>query len=672
MIGSFLRRTPFFRAVIPYAAGIFLSGLLTGIHSVYLFWSVLLMFMIAWLIGLKGGFRRNELSGLAFNIFFFVSGLAIYNFHKSEPHFSEAEFYMATVLESPDERPKSYRVEMALKFQAIDDTVLKANENIIAYFAKTDSAGILKPGDQIIFFRAPQLITNDKNPYSFDYKSYINRRGIYRQVWLPDASWKKTEVSSSPGLRVVAEKVRDNLLEIYRKNGLLGDEFAILSALTLGYRKSLDPEVRQTFANSGAMHVLAVSGLHVGIIFLAFRLLFSFMKRSKWGRVGYMLLAIILLWSYAYITGLSPSVQRAAFMFSLVQIGDSLRRPANIYNTLAASAMILLLVNPSLLFEVGFQLSYSAVLGIIYFQPKLEKLADFKHFILRKAWSLFTVSVAAQIGTFAISAFYFKQFPVWFWISNFVVIPAAFILIVLAALILLFSFIPVLSALFTKIAGFAVSIVYTLLKFIEELPFAVYSGFNFNWISLMITSVLLIVIILFIESRKKTFLFAALGLVVAFIFSSAIIRYVQNMRNEMIVYNHREPIIHLISGRRNYLVVPDNVGYDISELNPVTNVVKARRLKPPTILTSDSFYEDNYILISGNLIFFMGRIILYAPDRWQIPDKIYFDYIIDFSNSFSYSKNSEKTTLITNSKRGNTGLENIYVVGISGAFLTNF
>ncbi len=201
-------------------------------------------------------------------------------------------------------------------------------------------------------------------------------------------------------LTVYAEKTRDYLLGIYSQNGLAGPEYEILSALTLGYKKSMDAEIKQVFSATGAAHVLAVSGLHVGIVYMVFNLFFGFLRRQKATRYPFLFLAVLFLWGFAFITGLSPSVQRSALMFTVVLIGENLHRPANIYNTLASSASLLLVVNPNLVLDVGFQLSYAAVLGIVYFQPIVAGIFRFTSKAGSYLWGLFAVSVAAQMTTF--------------------------------------------------------------------------------------------------------------------------------------------------------------------------------------------------------------------------------------------------------------------------------
>lgn len=630
MLEHFLQKSPFVRAVIPFAAGIAMAALFSGFSTFQLMLIALILLIISVIIALKGDFLRNLLSGVTFSVFFLLAGVAIYQLKTQKQIFPEADFYTATLLETPEERPKTYRAEVLLTATGLEDSIKAYKENLIVYFAKTDSLTLPAVGEQIIFFRTPTEIANDQNPYSFDYRAYMQRREIYRQVWLPAESWLKTGVDEKLRIRVLAEKTRGYLLEIYRRSGLEGDELSILSALTLGYRKSLDVEVRQTFANSGAMHVLAVSGLHVGILFLAFKWLFSFLKRSLWGRWVYVIAALLLLWGYAFITGLSPSVQRAALMFSLVQIGDGLRRPSNIYNTLAASAFILLAIKPVLLFEVGFQLSYSAVLGIVYFQPKLSAFLKLRNKFADYIWGLFTVSVAAQIGTFAVSSFYFKQFPVWFWITNFFVIPAAFVFIVLAAAILLLSFIPAISSFLAMITGSLVSFVYWILKNIEALPGSVYAGFYFDTISLIIALGCVFTLILFMESKRKLFLFTFSGLLVLFILNNTVARYEENRRMELIVYQHNDPVVHIIDGRENYLFVPSGFINEGTPLRAAEIVIKALRLHEPQIILHESDFETPRILKAGNIIFFGDTRIALPGFLNTNTNNIGVDYLIDF------------------------------------------
>lgn len=630
MFENFIQKTPFFRILIAFIIGIVLAKIsLLGNLPVNMILAFLFLIAAA-VVASKGSFRRNIFSGVLFSLFFIFLGAGIYVYSSRPPVFAEAGYYCATLLECPEEKPRSYRAEVLITAAGEKDSLFACNENVIVYFAKTDGIAQLQPGQQIIFNRAPQDIANAQNPYAFDFKDYMARRGIYRQVYLPADNFVLAGNDPKVRIRVVSETVRGHLLKIYERSGLSGDEFAILSALTLGYKKSLDQEVKQVFSSSGAMHVLAVSGLHVGIVFVAFNLLFSFLKRSKTGRIVFTIAAIAALWCYAFLTGLAPSVQRAALMFSLVQIGTTLKRPANTYNTLLGSAFILLFLNPLLLFEVGFQLSYAAVFGIVYFQPGISAIYKPANKIVKYFWELFSVSVAAQIGTFAIACFYFGQFPVWFWISNFVVIPAALVFIIMAIAILLTSPIPAVSSFIALIAGKLVHYLYQFLKFVDSMPGALYTGFNFTAWSLIIVLVSIFTIVLFVESRRKSYLFACLTLFALFFSYSSLLRMNQGRQSEFIVYQHNKPVIHIISGRENYLLAStETIENDLPMMN-INNVIRNLRLKPPQMIHFETDTITRNIIKSGNLLFVKGKVILLHENRMKPPATISPDYIIEF------------------------------------------
>ena len=668
MLEKFLQKSPFLRAFLPFCTGIALANAKILISTGLLIPVTIVLFLVAAVIAFKGSFTRNFLSGVAFNLFFLFAGASAYTLRTSYPEFPMADFYVGTLLETPVERAKTWRAEVMVTAAGHPDTLVQHQEEVIVYFLKSDSLIIPTVGEQIIFFASPSLITNDDNPYAFDYRGYMQRRQIYRQVMLSEKNWKRVEQDAGINPRILAERTREKLLAVYERGGLSGDELAILSALTLGYRKTLDPEIRQTFANSGAMHVLAVSGLHVGIVFMAFRLLFSFFNRFRWGRWVYVVAALLVLWGYAFLTGLSPSVQRAALMFSLIQVGQGLRRQVNVYNTLATSAFILLCFNPDLLFDVGFQLSYSAVLGIVYFQPRMAALFHFRNKFAIYIWDLFTVSLAAQLGTFAVSSFYFRQFPVWFLISNFVVIPAAFLFIVLAAGILVFSFLPVISSFLALVSGKLVSWVLVFLKMVEALPGAVYAGFYFNYFSLITSLAAILFLVLFIESRRKMFLFMFTGVIIGFVLNNAVLRFKQENRREIIVYKNNEPVIHLINGRTNYLFVPSEWIENELSYRAADNVINAMCLDSPVVLSHHSDFEDGQVLKHGGVIFFGNmRIAL----RELLPGGTSLnglDYVIDFRRGIKHESQASNTQIISYLPVNSTENDGLYSLFESGPF----
>ena len=393
-----------------------------------------------------------------------------------------------------------------------------------------------------------------KNPQEFDYKKYLENRSIYQQGYLACDDWRLLD-SKSKGLDVFANDARQFLLSSLKSNGIEGDQYAIASALILGSKDELDFEVKQAYATAGAMHVLAVSGLHVGIIFLILNTLLSILDTSKKGRTVKAIILLIALWSYALITGLSPSVLRAATMFSFVIIGTVLNRKSSIYNTLAASAFFLLIINPNLLFEVGFQLSYIAVLGIVYLQPLIYKRIYTRWWLLDKIWAITAVSIAAQIATLPLTLYYFNQFPVYFMLSNLLVIPSAIVILSLGILLFITSPIPAVSESVGWVLNKFIEGLNFGIKEIELLPNSLIEGLS---ISVLECVALYIIILLFIHGlkvRKLKIVNYAFLLALIFIINDLMEDVALANSKSMIVYHiNKKQAIDFIDGTSNVLL----------------------------------------------------------------------------------------------------------------------
>ncbi|KAA3649059.1 MAG: ComEC family competence protein [Bacteroidetes bacterium] len=327
-------------------------------------------------------------------------------------------------------------------------------------------------GDSIIGFSKFSKISEPQIPNQFNYSSFLANRKVYLQCFTDSIIL----ISSHENIFSYATSMRNKIIFLYKEMGIKDQNLAVLIALTLGEKQFLDSETKSTFADAGAMHILAVSGLHVGIVFLILQTLLSFLQKLKFGAIIKAIMLLLGIWCFALLTGLSPSVQRAACMFSILAIGGALNRSTNIINSISASAFIILLINPNAIFEVGFQLSYSAVIGIVLFHPILQHLFPVHNKWLKKITALLFVSFAAQIATLPFTLYYFHQFPNWFWLINLGVIPIAFIIVGLSVSTLLVFII------FSKTFGLSILLNGTLyaLNYLVELsqilPFSTTSG----------------------------------------------------------------------------------------------------------------------------------------------------------------------------------------------------
>ena len=661
---------PFLRLTIALAIGIIIGDNLNIDQKLIL---AVLFFVLILLIIFNTKYKYSFSTGfgLGIHFLFMILGILVTQTYNKKPLLPDKGVFIAVILETPQEKTNSYKSILQVEAVNCSDSVIPAKELIISYFEKNDSSALLKPGNIILFNSIPQEISNYNNPYEFDYKKYLERKRIYRQVYLPVEKWIKTEQTrKTSGIR--AEQIREELLQIYRSQPIDETEFEILSALTLGYKRELDPETKRIFSASGASHILAVSGLHVGIIFWVVSLIFGFLRNKKNGRFIFVLISVSILWFYAFITGLSPSVMRAATMFSIFVIGENINRKSNIYNSLAASAFFLLMINPNNLFDVGFQLSYAAVFGIVFLQPKLENLIRVKNKLIKFFWTLVTVSIAAQIATFPLTTYYFGQFPSYFWVTNIFVIPAVMILIPLGITLLLFSKIQLISNLIAFALNAIIKIIYFLLSFIDELPFAVME-ISVNKVQLIFVTTIMIFIFLYLKNKKIYLIKTMLVFMLLLALSTLIFDIMRLNSTEVIVYNTaKNQGIHLIHGKENYIITEGKIKEDEIYFYPGTNTRRKLGLNPSLFLVATDSVSNKNLLLKNGLITFEGKSFSINKKFSELNKNKLPDFIINPDlNKLSIIDLQSNTTIITNKCFFDTNkmdYDKIHCTSTTGAF----
>ncbi len=297
----------------------------------------------------------------------------------------------------------------------------------------------LRVDDELLTHAQVLEIKPPLNPGQFNYKNYLENLGVYHQM-RPDKEQYLVLEHPSQTLYGLAASTRDQIVSKFRKSHFDDRELSIIQALLLGQRQDIDPATYDTYKKAGAVHILAVSGLHIGVILWLLQLLLSPLERLPKGKTIKLLAVVVLLWAFALLAGLSASVIRAVGMFSFVAYALYLNRPANTFNIMALSMFFILLVfDPALLFQVGFQMSYAAVFAVVWIYPLFQKFWRPKTWFLRKGWQLLSVSMAAQLGVFPISLLYFHQFPGLFFISNLLLVPFLGVLLGIGILIIVLA-----------------------------------------------------------------------------------------------------------------------------------------------------------------------------------------------------------------------------------------
>ncbi|MDB5119803.1 MAG: hypothetical protein JWN56_1021 [Sphingobacteriales bacterium] len=558
---------PFVRLLLPLIVGIsigysFHSYLLQilSFYTVCLFSTVFLTLIIIYKTRIV--YRNRWLMGITIHLLLVALGcyLAIYSSNRySSNNFQNfhADALVIKVVNEPNFKGDIMRFESNV-LTSIKGKVSKPVNGKLLIALKIDSLNpiVLNYGDVLLIPEHFTEVDPPFNPGEFDYKGFLANHQIYHQSFINQQQLILLAHNKGNSIIYYALGVRKDMVKKYYQYLKDKDAAAFASTLILGYRADLSPEIISAYSKTGTMHVLSVSGMHVGIVFIILIWILKPLNKNKRLRLLRAFLIIAVIWFYSLITGFSPSVCRAAIMLTFFVFGKAINRSQNSYNLLAISAFILLIYNPYYLVDVGFQLSYIAVFGLIYFHPKIYHLLNFDNWFLDKAWSYTALSLAAQLATFPLSIYYFHQFPVYFLLSNlFIVLPVA---VVMYAGIL-FLFIPwdvilkPLGTLLNTLIGFTNRILY----YIEHLP---YSNWDKLWINLP-QYILLYVIIgcvvwASIHRNKLALTYAFLTLLI-FSGSIAFQRISNFERKELVFFSLRKNSAIAFQNSRETVVLTD-------------------------------------------------------------------------------------------------------------------
>ena len=623
---DFLQRTPFFRLLLPLILGIIAFRFVE-----YFSWSLLAMFGFSLFLVLlsfiihtpKRQFQFRWLFGSGIFLFLFSLGyiLSLYQEKTNEfDHLHQKGIFRVEICSPPVEKEKSIMCKAEV-LQYYNSGWQPAHGQAIIYFQKDISASKILFGDRLMIeadFAPPE---KPLNPESFDYATYLKRQGIGATSFISSGSWQTTDRNESFSIQRESDKWRKYLLNIYKKFNITGDEFSVLAALTLGYTDDLQPDIRASYSATGTVHILSVSGMHVAVIYVVIGFLLGFMDKKKWSRFLKTILILAFLWGYAFLTGMSAAVVRAAVMLSFVVFANSLERKSQIYNTIFMSIMVMLIYNPNYLYDVGFQLSYAAVLSIIFFQPIVNKIYHPAGKFSKLIWDTFSVSLAAQIGTTPFTLYYFQQFPNYFLITNFIAIPLSSLIIYLAIGLLIVSFVPYLSV----AVGFALKwSLWFLNYFIETMQNLPYSVWH---ISLDIRQTITFFLAIFCLSgyyfsRKFAPLFVGLvSLLVTCLFSLQT-NYQTLTSNRLIVYaGQKNTHVNFLKGSQNFVFSTDS-----TETEKIAkNFWQRQRLETPHFISKTNWFADGFGSFEGSKVLILTDNFL----KKKITDKpIELDYLI--------------------------------------------
>ncbi|WP_235835816.1 ComEC/Rec2 family competence protein [Cognatitamlana onchidii] len=606
-------------------------------------------------------------------------GILIINFHNPKNNPDHYSHYISNSLKNNE--TICFRIREVLKpglyYNKYIIDIISINDNpvsgrLLLNIKKSPHNVSPNVDDTYITRSSFKNLTSPLNPHQFDYKNYLKKNYIYQQLFIDAQNLLNTN-SSKLTLLGVADHIRDyvNLkLESYHFSH---DELAIINALLLGQRQEISQEVYSNYSNAGAIHILAVSGLHIGIILILLNFVLKPLEYYRRGKLIKMLIIICLLWSFALITGLSASVTRAVTMFSILAIATNLKRPTNIYNTLAISMLIILLCKPLFLFDIGFQLSYAAVFAIVLIDPFLYKLWQPSNKLFNLYWHTLTITISAQLGIIPISLYYFHQFPGLFFISNLIIVPLLGFILGYGILVLILAAINVLPQALANFYGFVIETMNSFVKWIATQETFLFKDISFPVVYVFTFYFLILTLIRFLIKQNyqtlKWLLISILILQLGVVYNA-----ISTTSNEFVIFHKsRHTILGNLQNRKaqiahdfdnatksGYNIIKDyKIGKQIREV-AFTKVLPVYRIDNKNLLVIDSLgvykpksFKPDYVLITQSPKINLTRLI----------DSLQPKYIIaDGSNYPSYIKRWSNICLEKNTSFHQTSKDGAFVI----------
>lgn len=666
---------PLFKLLISLIIGILLGYYLNiALTTAFL---LLLVFIVCIVVTIFVFKSANRVLGTTLILLLcFSAGIlsqSINNPKNSENHYSKYITQQPNTLYlkiKKIEKPTIYHHKYLASVLKVNNTLTSGTVLLLA--EKDSTLKNFSVDQEIVTINKLHTINSPLNPHQFNYKNYLAKQHIYHQLYAHPKSIFLLK-NSKTTIFGLAHSFRENIIKSLQKNGFKKQELAIIKALLLGQREDISKETYNNYKNAGALHILAVSGLHIGVILLLLNYCFSFLLRFKNGRVLRLIIVVLLLWAFAFIAGLSASVIRAVTMFSFIAYAFYLKRQTNMYNVLALSMFFLLLGKPMLLFNVGFQLSYAAVFAIITIHPFLLKLWYPSNWFLKRFWDVMGVSIAAQIGVLPISLYYFHQFPGLFFLSNLMLVPFLGIILGFGIIIIFLGAINLLPAFLANTYLQIIKVMNNIVAWIGDKEDFVVKHIFFNEVLMFLLFLVLLMFFTWVSTKKWRYgilFFVSIILVQAtYIYTN----YYTSQENSIIVFheNKTSVIAQQIGQKLTVFANPENPNYNH---NPIVNFTTAKNIKEvsfnnpklayfkdnKTILVIDSLGIYNLKNVKPNIVVltFSPKIHLDRLIQKLQPELI----IADGSNYKSFVKRWEETCIKQKLPFYYTGKKGAYII----------
>lgn len=603
-----VRKFPFTKLLVPFACGIVCQWYLQfSIDAILITALVIgLLIMIFSILPVARRFDLDRLQTILLMLLMVCAG-AIITYTKDIRHQSawfanslpQHEKILVTLQEPLVEKANSFKALASVNAVAQNNEWHSTTGNILLYFKKDSTAPQLQYGSQLVIQKPLQEISNSGNPGAFNYKRWCIFQSITHQVFLKQNEYILLKGTNTNWLQQQLYNIRDWTINSLQENIPGEQEQAVAEALLIGYRNDLDKDLVQAYSNTGVVHIIAISGLHLGMIYTAMVWLLSFFKRFRFMQVLQPFIILFVIWMFTLVAGAAPSIFRAAVMFTFILGSKIINRKWNMYNTLAASAFCMMVMNPFVLWDVGFLLSYAAVLGIVAFMKPVNNWFYFKNKSLQKIWGLASVTISAQVFTVPIVVFYFHQFPNLFLITNFIAVPLSFIILFGEIIVLILTPIKILASFLGMITGYLITSLNWFIQHLNKLPVSVWGGLQINVVQTWLLFGCLLAACLWLAQKSaKAFLFS-ISCLAALVVSISLEKIESSERRQLIVYNVPKLSATDIIDGSNYSFIGDSALLEDSFLRNF-------HVKPSRVQRHLAVQPENYFTASENFILKAG------------------------------------------------------------------
>ena len=598
---------PFIRIVIPFISGILLCPSLS-IHVIYiLIGLVFTVSVIGELMPAPLKWKHRYLSGLILQLQILLLGICVtslMDFEKKE--FSQNALLMSSVIKL-DHEGKKYNRYIS---KAIELKNKKTTTATLIYTYIPNTFTQLTAGTLFITSQTPSRISAKINPGDFNFATFAGNKGIHYNLFIQDSSDFIKIGYEKPRLHDFLLMIKLWVLHTIRKNLSDPIDAGLTEALLIGYKEDLDSSLQESYTNTGVSHIIAISGMHLGLIFYLLDLLTRTVANKRISKLLAIGMTLPLLWIFSLLTGASASVLRSVLVFTFLIIGNLLNKRKSSINSLMASCFVLLLINPKMIYDIGFQLSYAAVLSILIFEPLISNLLFLKNKMLNYLWSMISITLAAQILTTPFVLLHFKQFPVFFLFTNLVAVPISSLILLLSILLCVFEILLLNTSMVSKSIHLLIQFMNNYIDQIDKIPFNnIHMNFN---LSLFISTFFSIALLTHSLRKNKKPSLTVLSLTIfipTFIHTCNFIENISTKQILVLNIKNQTCLIHQ-HGRTALMLVSEELLQDKKQLTKLTKKLRnglgiekweftSLSKLPYLIQFATELHEPEFILLSN-------------------------------------------------------------------------